>query len=56
MKNYPFYHTYVRNSFAEENTFGARYCQPWAWAYFNSQYPSQENEKIPDGNRPQSWP
>ena len=55
MKNYPFYHSYIRNSFAEENTYGARYCQPWAWAYYNSQYPDLDM-KMPEGNRLENWP
>jgi len=56
MNHYPFYHSYIRNSFAEENTFGARYCQPWAWAHFNSQYQDSESEKMPEGNRIDKWP
>jgi hypothetical protein len=39
MQHHPFYHSYVRNAFAEENAFGARHSQPWAWAHFNSEHP-----------------
>jgi hypothetical protein len=56
VKSYPFYHTYISNSFAEENTFGARYCQPWAWAHYNSQHPSSVCLKMPEGKRLESWP
>lgn len=56
MTQFPFFHTYIRNSFAEENTFGARYCQPWPWAHFNSQHPSPASEQMPEGNRPECWP
>lgn len=51
-----FYHTYVANRFAEENTFGARYCQPWPWAYYNRLHPGPEAERMPEGNRPDHLP
>ncbi|MCX7003748.1 MAG: hypothetical protein NTV22_10815, partial [bacterium] len=54
--NRPFYHTYVPNRFAEENTFGARGCQPWPWAHYNSQHPGPEAAWMPAGNRPPQWP
>lgn len=56
MDSYPFYHSYIRNNFAEENAFGARHCQPWPWAHFNSQHPSPNSEQMPAGNRPDTWP
>lgn len=56
MANYPFYHTYVENRFAIENTFGARHCQPWPWAYYNSLHPDPEVDWMPEGNRPERWP
>ena len=34
-----YYHSYIPNEFAEENAFGARYSQPWAWAHFNAEHP-----------------
>lgn len=56
MSSYPFYHTYVENRFACENTFGARYCQPWPWAHYNRRRPEAEAERMPPGNRPDHWP
>jgi hypothetical protein len=53
---YPFYHTYVENRFACENTFGARFCQPWPWAHYNHNHPGPESEKGPPGHRPDRWP
>lgn len=53
----PFYHTYVSNAFAEENTFGARHCQPWPWAHFNAQHPNPSAATVwPAGHRPATWP
>jgi len=56
MSKYPFYHTYVCNRFAEENTFGARYCQPWAWFDYNRRHPESTIKLIPKGNRHKSLP
>lgn len=55
--SFPFYHSYVRNFFAEENTFGARYCQPWPWADYNSRHLDPVATEVwPEGHRPLSWP
>lgn len=54
-----FYHSYVRNAFAEENAFGARHCQPWAWAHFNSLHPDEAALSAPPagvGHRPDRHP
>ncbi len=51
-----FYHSYVRNRFAEENAYGARHCQPWPWAHFNSEHPEALANNFPDGHRPPKWP
>jgi hypothetical protein len=57
MPNYPFYHSYVVNRFAEENAFGARYCQPWPWAHYNATHPDPAaTDILPDGHRPERWP
>lgn len=37
--SFPYYHTYVENPFACENTFGARLHQPNPWAYYNFRNP-----------------
>lgn len=54
MPNYPFYHTYVPNRFAEENAFGARFSQPWPWAYYNTQHPG--DIRPAEGYRPATLP
>lgn len=53
---YRFFHTYPPNSFAEENAFGARYSQPWAWAYYNSQHPDPNATTLAAGYRPERAP
>ena len=55
MQRLPFYHAYIENPFAVENTFGARIAQPWAWEAFNHKNPDP-SLSLPPGNRDQPWP
>ncbi len=55
-RSHQFYRTYVPNGFAEENSFGARFCQASEWVDYNRENPDVSAGLLPEGNRPDRWP